>query len=546
MVEKAEVHSHGAKHTYSSDEIRGFAGVINMLLRNDETCARHIPINPDTEELFEKVGDGLILAKLVYKCNPAVFDLRALNKKENLNVFQIKENLNLAISAAKYIGCQTVSVVPEFIMEKRGHIILGLVWQILKQSILATINLKDHPYLLVLLKEGEKIEDFKHLPPEDILLRWFNYHLEKAAHDRRVKNYSDDLKDGVNYTVLLNQLDKSKCDLTGLALDQLERCNLVVENSKKLEVDTVITGHDLNSGNPKLNLIFCSLIFNACPGLQPPPTDSEASKELEKLFEAAKMLEEQADPSDTREERSFRAWSNSLNLDLSAFNLGQINNLYEDVRDGLILLKLLERISDAGTVEWKKAALKADIPLKKIQNANYAVEIGKKLGFTLVGIGGKDIVDGNKKLILALIWQMVRKHTLDTLGGYTEDELLKWANARVPEDVRIGKFSDKVISNCRFLFALLASIEPRAIDPELVKVPAEGETLSEEDQQLNAKYVISVARKLGATVFCLWEDIKEVKPKMIMTFVAAIAHLEKQTTEKKAMPEFNASEGTTH
>lgn len=83
------------------------------------------------------------------------------------------------------------------------------------------------------------------------------------------------------------------------------------------------------------------------------------------------------------------------------------------MRDGLVLLKLEERISEPGTIEWKKAAMKPDISLKKIQNANYAVDVGKKLGFSLVGIGGKDIVDGNKKLILALIWQMVRKHTLD-------------------------------------------------------------------------------------------------------------------------------------
>jgi plastin-1 len=34
------------------------------------------------------------------------------------------------------------------------------------------------------------------------------------------------------------------------------------------------------------------------------------------------------------------------------------------------------------------------------------------MGFSLVGIGGIDLVDGKKKLTLALIWQMVRKHTL--------------------------------------------------------------------------------------------------------------------------------------
>ena len=36
------------------------------------------------------------------------------------------------------------------------------------------------------------------------------------------------------------------------------------------------------------------------------------------------------------------------------------------------------------------------------------------------------------------------------------------------------------------------------------------------------RYAISVARKLGATVFCSWEDIVEVKPKMTMVFTAAL------------------------
>lgn len=40
--------------------------------------------------------------------------------------------------------------------------------------------------------------------------------------------------------------------------------------------------------------------------------------------------------------------------------------------------------------------------------------------------------------------------------------------------------------------------------------------------QLNAKYVISCARKVGATVFLTPEDVIEVKAKMILTFVASL------------------------
>lgn len=38
--------------------------------------------------------------------------------------------------------------------------------------------------------------------------------------------------------------------------------------------------------------------------------------------------------------------------------------------------------------------------MKKIENCNYAVEIGKKLKFSLVGIGGQDIHDCNETLTL--------------------------------------------------------------------------------------------------------------------------------------------------
>ncbi len=54
---------------------------------------------------------------------------------------------------------------------------------------------------------------------------------------------------------------------------------------------------------------------------------------------------------------------------------------------------------------------------KATNNCNYAVEIGKKMGFKLVNIGGSDIYKKNKKLVLAYFWQLVRKHTL--MVGYS-------------------------------------------------------------------------------------------------------------------------------
>ena len=77
-----------------------------------------------------------------------------------------------------------------------------------------------------------------------------------------------------------------------------------------------------------------------------------------------------------------------------------------------------------GIVDWKKRVKtleqQSKISAKRFQevlgNCNYAVELGKKLNFVLVGIGGSDIMEGNKTLTLALIWQLMRAYTLSLLS----------------------------------------------------------------------------------------------------------------------------------
>ena len=38
--------------------------------------------------------------------------------------------------------------------------------------------------------------------------------------------------------------------------------------------------------------------------------------------------------------------------------------------------------------------------MEKLENCNYAVELGKELKFSLVGIAGQDLSDGNQTLTL--------------------------------------------------------------------------------------------------------------------------------------------------
>jgi len=237
------------------------------------------------------------------------------------------------------------------------------------------------------------------------------------------------------------------------------------------------------------------------------------------------------DVGDSREERVFRLWINSLGLDNGSL---YINNLFEDCQDGLVLLKVLDHVSP-GIVSWKQVEMNPSNKFKKVSNCNYVVVLGKQLKFSLVNIAGNDIVTGNKKLLLALVWQLMRFHTLKFLaevqkkkfGGQevTDAMIVEWANAKVQSKGRTTKFDsfkDKSLSTGIFFMDLLFSIESRIIDWDVVTA---GDNPN--DALLNQRYAISVARKLGAIIFVLPEDLVEVKPKMTLLFVSSIMALDK-------------------
>ena len=60
------------------------------------------------------------------------------------------------------------------------------------------------------------------------------------------------------------------------------------------------------------------------------------------------------------------------------------------------------------------------------------MEIAKKsLGLQLVAIGSEDILNKNKKLVLAIFWQLMIRDVMKTIGDLKETDLVKWANERV-------------------------------------------------------------------------------------------------------------------
>ena len=503
----------GATHSYSEEEKAAFAEHINRVLAGDARLADRLPLDPTTDALFRAVGDGLLLCKLINKAQPDTIDERALNQGEKLNVYQVNENQNIAVNAAKAIGCKVVNVHNEDLIEGREHIVLGLVWQIVRIQLLSQINLHTRPELVRLLEPGEELSDLLKLPPDQLLLRWLNFHLKAAGDARRVKNFGDDLKDSHVYTVVLNQISPKTCSLDALKADDLaKRAEMVIAGAASFGVESFIKPANIVDGNQKLNLAFCAQIFNTNPGL---------SVTEEELHDMAGLLDD--DVGDTREERVFRVWINSLGID----DL-YVNHLFEDLRDGVVLLQVMDRV-EPGVVSWKAVNRPPKNKFKRVENSNYVVVLGKSTSFkfSLVGIGGIDIVDGKKKPILAIVWQLLRHYSLKLLASLshegqlaTDRDILDWANARVArtgKESRMASFRDPSLAVSIFFLNLCSALAPGIVDPSIVT-----EGASDEDRLLNAKYAISVARKLGVCVFCAPEDLVEVKPKMVLTFCAAL------------------------
>ncbi|KAL5062986.1 hypothetical protein RYX36_024723 [Vicia faba] len=501
-------------HTISESEKSSYVTHINHYLSQDEFLKKYLPIDPSSNELFEVAKDGVLLCKLINVAVPGTIDERAINTKRLLNPWERNENHTLCLNSAKAIGCTVVNIGTQDFIEGRRHLVLGVISQIIKIQLLADLNLKKTPQLLELLDDSKDMEELMNLPPEKILLRWMNFHLKKSEFKKIVSNFSSDVKDAEAYAHLLNILAPEYTNPSTLAVkNPFERAKLVLEHSDKMGCKRYLTAKDIVEGSPNLNLAFVAHIFQHRNGL------TDQTKQISLL---------QALPDDTedsREERAFRLWINSLG------NSTYINNVFEDLRNGWILLETLEKVS-TGIVNWKianKPPIK--MPFKKVENCNQVVKIGKQLKFSLVNVAGNDIVQGNKKLILAYLWQLMRYNILQLLKNLrfhargkeiTDADILEWANSKVSStgsQSSMNSFKDKRLSDGIFFLELLSSVQPRTVNWGLVT-----KGVTDEEKKMNASYIISIARKLGCSIFLLPEDITEVNQKMILTLTASIMY----------------------
>uniref|UniRef100_A0A8D3DHE3 Plastin-2 n=1 Tax=Scophthalmus maximus TaxID=52904 RepID=A0A8D3DHE3_SCOMX len=474
----------GTQHSYSEEEKVAFVNWINKALEKDGDCKHVLPMDPNGHDLFTAMGDGIVLCKMINLSVPDTIDERTINKKK-LTPFTIQENLNLALNSASAIGCHVVNIGAEDLKEGRQHLVLGLLWQVIKIGLFADIELSRNEALIALLRDGESLEDLMKLSPEELLLRWANYHLEEAG-SGKINNFSSDIKEK----------------------DDLRRAECMLEQAERLGCRQFVMPPDVVRGNPKLNLAFVANLFNKYPALKKPENQDIDWSSIE---------------GETREERTFRNWMNSLGVN------PRVNHLYADIDDALVIFQLYEKIKVP--VDWdrvnKPPYSKLGSNMKKLENCNYAVELGKKEAkFSLVGIAGQDLNAGNRKLTLALLWQLMRRYTLNILEDLgdgqkvIDDTIVAWVNGTLTQAGKptISSFKDGTISSSMPVLDLIDSIQPGSIRYDLLK----NDDLTEEEKLNNAKYAISMARKIGARVYALPEDLVEVKPKMVMTVFACL------------------------
>uniref|UniRef100_F7H9X0 Plastin-3 n=1 Tax=Callithrix jacchus TaxID=9483 RepID=F7H9X0_CALJA len=490
----------------SSDIAKTFRKAIN---RKEGICVGWMLLETNT------CHKGIV--KMINLSVPDTIDERAINKKK-LTPFIIQENLNLALNSASAIGCHVVNIGAEDLRAGKPHLVLGLLWQIIKIGLFADIELSRNEALAALLRDGETLEELMKLSPEELLLRWANFHLENSGW-QKINNFSADIKDSKAYFHLLNQIapkgqkegePRIDINMSGFnETDDLKRAESMLQQADKLGCRQFVTPADVVSGNPKLNLAFVANLFNKYPALTKPENQDIDWTLLE---------------GETREERTFRNWMNSLGVN------PHVNHLYADLQDALVILQLYERIKVP--VDWSKVNKppypKLGANMKKLENCNYAVELGKHPAkFSLVGIGGQDLNDGNQTLTLALVWQLMRRYTLNVLEDLgdgqkaNDDIIVNWVNRTLSEagkSTSIQSFKDKTISSSLAVVDLIDAIQPGCINYDLVK----SGNLTEDDKHNNAKYAVSMARRIGARVYALPEDLVEVKPKMVMTVFACL------------------------
>ncbi|KAM9707495.1 spectrin beta chain, erythrocytic isoform 1-T1 [Menidia menidia] len=229
-----------------------------------------------------------------------------------------------------------------------------------------------------------------------------------------------------------------------------------------------------------------------------------------------------ADEREAVQKKTFTKWVNSI---LSRVGC-RISDLYLDLRDGRMLIKLLEVLSGERLPKPTKGRMR----IHCLENVDKALQFLKEQRVHLENMGSHDIVDGNHRLILGLIWTIILRFQIQDIIVETgqedqketrsaKDALLLWCQMKTAgyPNVNITNFTTSWKDGMAFN-ALIHKHRPDLVDYEKLK---------RSNPTHNLQNAFNVAeQKLGVTKLLDPEDVFTENPdeKSIITYVVAFYH----------------------
>ncbi|XP_046790326.1 alpha-actinin-4 isoform X2 [Gallus gallus] len=214
-------------------------------------------------------------------------------------------------------------------------------------------------------------------------------------------------------------------------------------------------------------------------------------------------------------QQTFTAWCNSHLRKAGT----QIENIDEDFRDGLKLMLLLEVISGERLPKPERGKMR----VHKINNVNKALDFIASKGVKLVSIGAEEIVDGNAKMTLGMIWTIILRFAIQDISveeTSAKEGLLLWCQRKTApyKNVNVQNFHISWKDGLAFN-ALIHRHRPELI---------EYDKLRKDDPVTNLNNAFEVAEKyLDIPKMLDAEDIVgTLRPdeKAIMTYVSCFYH----------------------
>ncbi|XP_027030237.1 spectrin beta chain, non-erythrocytic 1-like isoform X2 [Tachysurus fulvidraco] len=238
-----------------------------------------------------------------------------------------------------------------------------------------------------------------------------------------------------------------------------------------------------------------------------------------RLFERSR-IKALADEREAVQKKTFTKWVNSHLARVSC----RITDLYMDLRDGRMLIKLLEVLSGERLPKPTKGRMR----IHCLENVDKALQFLKEQRVHLENMGSHDIVDGNHRLTLGLIWTIILRFQIQDISVETEDSkekksakdaLLLWCQMKTAgyPNVNIHNFTTSWRDGMAFN-ALIHKHRPDLIDFDKLK---------KSNAHYNLQNAFNLAEQhLGLTKLLDPEDISVDHPdeKSIITYVVTYYH----------------------